>query len=86
MERSMERSMGIDARQGDVMRRTLLLLPGLAVLAACQQHSAGYNDAFARCEAEAIEAMEAADPPEEDRTTWREQHIRSCMERAGFPQ
>jgi hypothetical protein len=67
------------------MRRMLILLPGLALLAsACQQHSAAYDDAFAQCQAQAIEAMEAADPPEEDRTTWREQHIRECMTNKGF--
>jgi hypothetical protein len=68
------------------MRRTLILLPGLVLLAACQQHSAGYDDAWAKCEAEAIEEMENADPAPEDRTTWREQYIRGCMSRAGFPE
>ena len=38
------------------MRRTLILLPGLVLLAACQQHGAGYDDAWAKCEAEAIGA------------------------------
>jgi hypothetical protein len=75
---------GTDARRGDVMRRTLILLPGLALLAACQQHSAGYNDAFARCEAEAIEQQETAEPDPDQRATWREQYIRDCMSKAGF--
>jgi hypothetical protein len=77
-------SMRIDARRGDVMRRTLILLPGLALLAACQQHSAGYDDAWARCEAEAIQQQETAEPDPDQRATWREQYIRDCMSRAGF--
>jgi hypothetical protein len=76
--------MGIVARRGDVMRRTLILLPGLALLAACQQDSAGYDDAFARCEAEAIQQQETAEPDPDQRATWREQYIRECMSRAGF--
>jgi len=67
------------------MRRTLILLPGLALLAVgCQQHSAGYDDAMAQCEASAIQAMEAADPDPDQRATWREQHIRQCMAGKGF--
>ncbi|HEX5078799.1 MAG TPA: hypothetical protein VFV80_06565 [Geminicoccaceae bacterium] len=67
------------------MRRTLILLPGLVLLlAACQQDSAGYDDAMAQCEAAATEAMEAADPQPDQRATWREQHVRECMEGKGF--
>ena len=68
------------------MRSTLILLPGLVLLAACQQHSAGYNDAWAKCESEAIQQQETAEPDPDQRTTWRENYIRSCMERAGFPE
>jgi hypothetical protein len=71
---------------GDVMRRTWILLPGLALLAACQQHSAGYDDAWAKCEAAAIEQQEAAAPDPDQRATWREQYIRDCMSAAGFPE
>jgi hypothetical protein len=67
------------------MRRTLILLPGLVLLAVgCQQHSAGYDDAMAQCESSAIQAMEAADPDPDQRATWREQHIRECMSGKGF--
>jgi hypothetical protein len=66
------------------MRRMLILLPGLTLLAACQQHSAGYDDAFATCEAEAIQQQETAEPDPDQRATWREQHIRECMSKAGF--
>jgi hypothetical protein len=66
------------------MRSTWILLPGLALLAACQQHSAGYNDAWARCESEAIQQQETAEPDPDQRTTWRENYIRECMSRAGY--
>jgi len=66
------------------MRSTLILLPGLVLLAACQQHSAGYNDAWAKCEADAIQQQETAEPDPDQRTTWRENYIRECMSRAGF--
>jgi hypothetical protein len=67
--------------------RHMLILSGLALLlAACQQHSAGYNDAWAQCEAEAIEQQETAEPDPDQRATWREQYIRDCMARAGFPE
>jgi hypothetical protein len=67
------------------MKRTLILLPGLALLAsACQQHGAAYDDAFAKCDAEATEQMEVAQPQPDQRDTWREQYIRDCMTKAGF--
>jgi hypothetical protein len=66
------------------MRRTLILLPGLAFLAVACDHSAGYNNAMAECESSAIQAMEAADPDPDQRATWREEHIRQCMAGKGF--
>ena len=68
------------------MRRTLILLPAFALLAACQQHSAGYDDAYARCESEAIQQQETAEPDPDQRATWREQYIGDCLSRAGFPE
>lgn len=61
----------------------LILLPALALLAACQD-SSGYDVARANCEASATEAMEAADPDPDQRATWREQHVRECMASKGF--
>jgi hypothetical protein len=66
------------------MRRTLILLPGLALLASACQHSASYDDAYAKCDAAATEAQEAAQPQPDQVATWREGYIRSCMEREGF--
>jgi hypothetical protein len=68
------------------MKRALILLPGLALLAvACESGSgSGYNDAMAQCEAAATEAMEAADPDPDQRAHWRELHVRECMSGKGF--
>jgi hypothetical protein len=66
------------------MRITFILLPALALMAACQQHSAGYDDAWAKCEAEAIENQETAEPDPDQRATYRETYIRDCMTKAGF--
>jgi hypothetical protein len=65
--------------------RTFILLVVLGPLAvACQQHSAGYDDAWAQCEAEAIEGQETAEPDPDQRATYREQYIRECMTKQGF--
>ena len=61
----------------------LSLLPAFALLVACQQSTA-YDDAWAQCEASAIEALEDADPDPDQRATFREQHIRECMANKGF--
>jgi hypothetical protein len=61
----------------------LSLLSALALLVSCQQSSAR-DDAFAECEASAIEAVEAQDPDPDQRATFREQHIRECMADKGF--
>jgi hypothetical protein len=59
-----------------------LALVGAA--AGCTQHSSGWDDAHAACEAEAIEQMEVAKPADDQRSEWQENYIRECMDRAGF--
>ena len=54
------------------------------LLAACQSHSAAWDDAWAQCDAEAIEQMEFADPDADQRATWRERYIGACMQAKGF--
>lgn len=66
------------------MIRTLIFLPGLALLLAACQHSAAYDDAWAKCQAEAIEAEETAEPDPDQRATFQEGYIRDCMSKAGF--
>jgi hypothetical protein len=59
-------------------------LAGLLLLAACQSHSAAWDDAWAQCEADAIEQMEFASPDADQRSTWRERYIGACMQAKGF--
>jgi predicted alpha/beta hydrolase family esterase len=57
---------------------------GLLLVAGCQSHSAAWDDAWAQCEANAIEQMEFADPDADQRATWRERYIGACMQAKGF--
>jgi hypothetical protein len=63
-------------------------LPGLAIagllLAGCQSHSSAWDDAWAQCEASAIEQGEFAQVDADQRTTWRERYIGACMQSRGF--
>jgi hypothetical protein len=62
-------------------------LPALALgglLAACQQHSAAWDDQWAHCEANATEQAEFADVDSDQRSTWRERYIGACMQAKGF--
>jgi hypothetical protein len=59
-------------------------LAALLLVAACQSHSAAWDDAWARCEADAIEQMEYASPDADQRATWRERYIGACMQAKGF--
>jgi hypothetical protein len=59
-------------------------LAGLLLAAACQSHSAAWDDAWAQCEAEATEQMEFASPDADQRSTWRERYTGACMQAKGF--
>jgi hypothetical protein len=59
-------------------------LAGLLLLAACQSHSAAWDDAWAQCEANATEQMEFASPDADQRATWRERYTGACMQAKGF--
>jgi len=61
-----------------------LAVAGLLLVAGCQSHSAAWDDAWAQCEASAIEQMEFASPDADQRTTWRERYIGACMQAKGF--
>jgi hypothetical protein len=56
----------------------------LLLAAGCQIHSAAWDDAWAQCDANAIEQMEFADPDADQRSTWRERYIGACMQARGF--
>jgi hypothetical protein len=61
-----------------------MALAGVLLTAACQSHSAAWDDAWAQCDADAIEQMEFASPDSDQRTTWRERYIGACMQAKGF--
>jgi hypothetical protein len=69
-----------------VVRRTAhaLGLAGVLLIAACQQHSAAWDDQWAQCHAHSIEQGEFADVDRDQRTTWRERYIGACMQAKGF--
>lgn len=67
-----------------MMKVLCLTLALLALAAGCAQHPPGWDDAWAACQAEAIEQMEAAQPDRDQRAEWQENYIRECMDRKGF--
>jgi hypothetical protein len=69
---------------GDTMK-TIWIAPALVMMAVgCVQHPPGWDDAWAACQAEAIEQMEFADPGRDQRSEWQANYIRECMDRKGF--
>ena len=59
---------------------SVLILAG----AGCVQHPPGWDDAWAACQAEAIEQMEFAGVAHDQRSEWQENYIRECMDKKGF--
>ena len=59
-------------------------LAGLLLAAACQTHSAAWDDAWAECDANATEQQEFASPDRDQIATWRERYIGACMQAKGF--
>jgi hypothetical protein len=68
------------------MRIAWMALALVISAAGCaqQQHPAGWDDAWAACQAEAIEQMEFAAPPRDQRSEWQNNYIRECMDKKGF--
>lgn len=61
------------------------IAPMSVILAVgCVQHPPGWDDAWAACQAEAIEQMETADVDADQRSEWQENYIRGCMDKKGF--
>jgi hypothetical protein len=66
--------------------RTGWIALGLVIFTAgCAMHSKAYDDAFAACQAEAIEQMEVANPGPDQRSQWQQDYIEGCMDKKGFP-
>lgn len=66
------------------MRRGWIALALVVLATACAQHDQAWDDAWAACQAEAIEQMEFADPDRDQRSEWQENYIRDCMQKKGF--
>jgi hypothetical protein len=61
-----------------------LVLALVATVAGCVQHPPGWDDAWAACQAEAIEQMEWANPGRDQRSEWLANYQTECMDRKGF--
>jgi hypothetical protein len=66
------------------MIRGSIALALLIAAAGCAQHPPGWDDAWAACQAEAIEAMEAAEPDADQRSEWQDNYSNQCMDKKGF--
>ncbi|HSA80757.1 MAG TPA: hypothetical protein VLE23_08020 [Geminicoccaceae bacterium] len=66
------------------MKRRSIALALLISAAGCAQHPPGWDDAWAACQAEAIEQMEAAEVDRDQRAEWQENYINECMDKKGF--
>jgi hypothetical protein len=65
--------------------KTVGIASALVILTAgCVQHPPGWDDAWAACQAEAIEQMEFAFVQPDQRSEWQENYIRECMDKKGF--
>ena len=71
-------------RGRNAMRTAWIALALAASAAGCVQHPPGWDDAWAACQAEAIEQMEFAAPDRDQRSEWQENYIRECMDKKGF--
>jgi hypothetical protein len=53
----------------------------MLVLVGGTQHTAAWDDAWAACQAEAIEQMEVADPDADQRSEWQGNYVAECIPR-----
>jgi hypothetical protein len=66
------------------MRKAGWLALASVLAAACTQHPPGWDDAWAECEAQSIEAVEAADADRDQRSEYMDSYIDQCMNKKGF--
>jgi hypothetical protein len=67
-----------------MMKAGWLALALVAAAAGCAQHPPGWDDAWAACQAEGIQAVEAAQPGLEQRDLWVQDYVNQCMDKKGF--
>jgi hypothetical protein len=61
----------------------LLLASTALLLSGCALHSKAWDDAFADCQAKAIEQSEFAGVPGDQLSGWLENYTNDCMEQKG---
>lgn len=67
------------------MRHGSFLLASMALLlCGCAQHSKAWDDAFADCQAQAIEQSENTGLPRDQIPGWQDNYITSCMQKKGI--
>ena len=67
------------------MRHALFGLSLLVLLlSGCAQHSQAWDDAWAQCQAQAIEQVETAEVDRDQRSDWIESRTQECMREKGF--
>ena len=68
------------------MKHLLLGLTSFVLLlgGGCAQHSQAWDDAWAQCQAEAIEQVETAEVDADQRSEWLENYSQECMSKKGF--
>ena len=64
--------------------RLLLLASTAAFLFGCAQHSKAWDDAYADCQAQAVQQWETAGLPDDQMSTFQENYINSCMQKKGL--
>jgi outer membrane lipoprotein SlyB len=64
--------------------RLLLLASTAALLFGCAQHSKAWDDAYADCQAQAVQQWETAGLPDDQMSTFQENYINSCMQKKGL--
>jgi hypothetical protein len=68
------------------MRNSALWLAlSTLLLFGCAQHSKAWDDAWAQCQADSFEALDAGgDIAHDQRSEWFQNYINSCMKEKGF--
>jgi outer membrane lipoprotein SlyB len=64
--------------------RLLLLASTAVLLFGCAQHSKAWDDAYADCQAQAVQQWETAGLPDDQMSTFQENYINSCMQKKGL--
>ena len=67
------------------MKTGWIALASVLLLAAgCAQHSKEWDDAWAACQAEAMENLDTLEGPDNQRDDWEDNYISECMEKKGM--